>query len=168
MNEMKSLLTSKELVKNAKGFSLIEILIGITLIGLITTVVGSKIFSMFEKGKRKTAIVQMGSIAAVLEQYRLDCQRYPTTEQGLDALINKPSGSPECKNYNSSGYLDAKTPPADPWDMPYEYVSDGATMDIISHGPNAGVEGGTGDKAPIKWSEVKGGGSGQGAESNPN
>lgn len=153
-------------MKNSQGFSLIEILIGITLIGLITTVVGTKIFSMFEKGKRKAAVVQMGNFASVLEQYRLDCQRYPTTEQGLEALISKPSGSPECKNYNNGGYLDAPSIPVDPWDMPYEYTSDGATFDIISHGPNSGVEGGTGDKAPIKYSDAKGGGSGGGSSGN--
>lgn len=148
---------------NAKGFSLIEILIAITLVGLIGTVAGTKMFSMFEKGKRKTAIIQMSSFANNLNSYRLDCQRYPTTEQGLEALISKPSGSPECRNYNSGGYLDATSVPMDPWDSPYEYISDGATFDIISHGPNAGIEGGTGDKAPIRYSEVKAGGKSGGA-----
>jgi general secretion pathway protein G len=137
-NEVQSIL------KNESGFSLIELMIVVAILGLLIGIVGPKVMGSFDKAKVETTRVNMKNISSTLKQYRLDCGQYPTTEQGIEALISKPSAAPECKNYAPGGYLDKKTVPVDAWDMPYLYNSDGNTFEVKSLGADkkpGGAEG---------------------------
>ena len=126
----------KSLLKNQKGMTLIEILIVISLIAVIGGMIGGNLFSALDEGKKDSARIQMKNFAGVLGQYRRHCNSYPTSEQGLDALVSKPSGGRECKRYQPGGYLQDGTLPLDPWDGEYVYESDGRKFTIISAGPD--------------------------------
>jgi general secretion pathway protein G len=131
----------------SQGFSLIEILIGLTLIALAGTFVAGKIFDQLYEGQKSSANIQMQNLAERLKEFRRHCYRYPTTEEGLEALINKPT-SPECKRYNPGGYLEGGTVPLDPWDSPYVYETDGKKFNIRSYGGDR-LEGGEGQDQDI-------------------
>ena len=128
--------------------SLIEILIAITLISLMGTFIAGKVFDQLHEGRVKTATIQMKAFESQLKEFRRKCYFYPTTDQGLDALINKPSGGRECKNYPSDGFIDGGEIPLDPWDSEYVYQSDGKDINIISYGED-GIEGGEEKDADI-------------------
>lgn len=136
------------------GFSLMEILIALALMSIALGFVGSKLFEQFQSGKVDAANIQMKTLAGVLKDYRRDCNFYPTTDQGLDALINKPTGGKECKRYRPSGYLEATDVPVDPWDNEYIYESDGKEFNLSSFGPDAeegtedDIQFGKAEKAP--------------------
>ncbi len=129
-------------IRSDAGFSLIELMIVIGILGLLIGLVGPKLISNFDKAKVETTRVNMKNISNTLKQYKLDCGQYPNTNQGLDALITKPSSEPGCKNYAPNGYLDKKAAPKDAWDMDYLYTSDGNTFEIKSYG-NDKKEGGS-------------------------
>lgn len=128
-------------LKNNQGFSLIELMIVIGILGLLIGLVGPKLISSFDKAKVETTRVNMRNIVNTMKTYRLDCGQYPTTDQGLEALISKPTASPECKNYAPGGYLDKKTLPKDAWDKEFLYESDGNTFSIKSLGADKAPEG---------------------------
>ena len=130
-------------MNNQKGFSLLEILIAIALGGMILTVVGTNVMGTFLQGKIGVAENQIQSFAGPLDQFKMDCNRYPTQEQGLDALVQKPAGS-KCRRYQPSGYMEKI--PMDPWDMEYIYQSSdgGRSYEIISYGEDQ-IEGGDDD-----------------------
>lgn len=131
------------------GFSLIELMIVIGILGLLIGIVGPKLISNFDKAKVETTRVNMKNISSTLKQYRLDCGLYPNTNQGLDALMTKPSSSPECKNYAPKGYLEAKNLPKDAWEQDYLYQSEGGnTFEIKSLGADR-KEGGSDYDADI-------------------
>ncbi|MAE59402.1 MAG: type II secretion system protein GspG [Halobacteriovorax sp.] len=138
----------KQSVNNSNGMSLIEILIAITLISLMGTFIAGKVFDQLHEGRVKTATIQMKAFESQLKEFRRKCYFYPTTDQGLDALINKPSGGRECKNYPSDGFIDGGEIPLDPWDSEYVYQSDGKDINIISYGED-GIEGGEEKDADI-------------------
>ncbi len=120
------------------GFSLVEILIALTLLGIAGTFVATKIFEQLTEGQIQSTKIQMSNFKNILADYRRKCGLYPTTEQGLDALIQKPEGGRECKNYPDGGFMGdgAANIPADPWDEPYTYESNGKTFSIVSYGPD--------------------------------
>lgn len=128
---------AQHLVKAQDGFSLVEILVALTLLGIAGTFVVGKIFDQLEQGKITSASIQMNGFKAQLQEFRRRCGFYPSTEQGLDALVNKPAGGRDCKRYPPEGFVDGGEIPNDPWDMPYEYVLDGGKYDIISSGTDA-------------------------------
>jgi len=131
-------------LSNARGFTLTEMLIVIALIGIVGTLVITQVAGRFETAKVNSAKIQIRSLSDNLTSFRMDCNRYPTTEQGLEALASQPEGG--CKNYPEGGYI--KKLPKDPWDNPYIYSSDGRTFEIISLGAD-GLEGGEGNNADI-------------------
>ena len=119
------------------GFSLVEILIALTLIGIAGTFVAGKIFEQLEEGQVKSARIQMGNFKGVLSDFRRKCGFYPTTEQGLEALLQKPEDGKECKNYPAEGFISDGNLPKDPWDEEYIYELTGKTRyRIISYGPD--------------------------------
>jgi general secretion pathway protein G len=134
---------------NQAGMSILEILIALTLLGLAGTFVAGKVFENLQEGKVQTAKIQIKSISDRLKEFRRDCGFFPTTDQGLDALINKPEGGGrECRRYSPTGYIDGGKIPVDPWDEPYIYESDGRTFTITSLGAD-NMEGGEGFDADI-------------------
>ncbi len=135
-----------DLVKNNKGFTLIEMLVVMVMIGLLASLVAPKLFSKLGKSKIKTAQAQIGMIDTALDAFRLDVGRYPTEEEGLKILWSDPGN---VKMWD--GLYLPKPVQADPWGAPYVYKSPGTNdrgYDVISLGAD-GQEGGTGEDADI-------------------
>nr|WP_201443343.1 type II secretion system major pseudopilin GspG [Marinobacter nitratireducens] len=132
----------------SQGFTLIEIMVVMVILGLLVAIVAPNIMGRSDQAKVTVAETQLSNIANALDLYRLDNSHYPSTQQGLEALVSKPSGSPEPRNWNPDGYL--KSVPEDPWGAQYQYVSPGVEgpYDLYSYGSD-GVEGGDGDAADI-------------------
>lgn len=126
----------RQVTKSQAGFSLVEILVALTLIGLAGTFVVGKIFEQLEDGRKQAATIQIGNFKKLLGDFRYKCGYFPSAEQGLDALINKPTSGKECKKYPPNGFLDGEDIPLDPWDEDYIYQSDGKKYTIISMGPD--------------------------------
>lgn len=135
------------------GMSIIEILIALTLLGLAGTFVAGKVFESLQEGKIQTAKIQIKSLGDRLKEFRRDCGFFPETEQGLEALLEKPTGGRECKRYAPTGYIDGGKVPPDPWDAQYIYESDGKTYTIISYGAD-NAEGGDGADADISSKDL--------------
>ncbi len=134
------------IIKNQAGFSLMEILIGLALIAMAGTFVGGKVYQNYQEGLVNSAKIQMNNLADRLKEFRRHCHYYPTEEQGLEALVTKPTGGRECKRYAPGGYIEGGEVPNDPWDNPFEYTSDGKTFNICTLGAD-GMEGGEGADA---------------------
>ncbi|OGG97014.1 MAG: type II secretion system protein GspG [Candidatus Lambdaproteobacteria bacterium RIFOXYD2_FULL_50_16] len=116
-----------------RGFSFIEIMIVIVLMAGIAAFVGPALFSKLDDAKVDQAKIQMKSLAGSLELYRLDNSRYPDSEQGLAALMAKPSLGRIPESWRGP-YLNAKSLPKDPWERDYVYNSDGSNFDLMSLG----------------------------------
>lgn len=139
--------------KRRSGFTLVEILVVVVILGLLATLVIPRVVGRGEEAKRTATLVQIRAIEQALDLYKLDNGFYPTTEQGLEALVSKPSGMPEPMNYRKDGYM--KKVPVDPWGRPYVYRSPGehGETDILSFGPD-GAEGGEEDDRDItNWEQ---------------
>jgi len=140
--------------KNKKyGFTLVEIMLVLALLGLIMTLVGPRIVGALFSGQSKAVKIQIKQIESYLDRYQLDCNFYPTTEQGLVALIEKPSSGRGCPNYSPSGYMPGKKVPQDPWGNDYVYESDGLNFTLKSLGKD-GAEGGEGENADISSEDL--------------
>ena len=142
-----------KLVRSQQGLSLIEIMIALALIALAGTFVGGRVFDNLQQGKQQTARIQIKSLSDRLKEFRRDCNFFPDSTMGLDALLNKPQGGRECKRYAPNGYLDGDKIPVDPWDAEYVYESDGKTFNIISLGAD-NAEGGEGFDADISSKDI--------------
>ena len=130
------------LARSSAGLSLIEILIALTLLALAGTFIVGEVLDRLEEGRVQATRIQIAAFSNLLKEFKRHCGFYPTTEQGLDALVSKPTSGRECKRYRSGGYLeDGADIPPDPWENDYIYESDGRTFDIISYGAD-GIEGG--------------------------
>jgi general secretion pathway protein G len=127
---------TQSILNSQKGFSLVEILVALTLIGVAGTFVVGKIFDQLKEGQIQSTKIQMTQFQARLQEYRRKCNVYPSSEQGLEALIQKPTSGKECKNYPPEGFIDGESVPNDPWDEPYVYESDGRKFNMISYGPD--------------------------------
>lgn len=134
--------------KKQQGFTLLEIMVVMVILGLLVAIVAPNILGRGEEARLQVARTQISQISSALDLYKLDNFNYPSTEQGLEALASKPAGFPEAKNWNKNGYM--KSVPVDPWNNPYQYVSPGVNgpFDLYSWGPD-GREGGEGDDADI-------------------
>lgn len=134
--------------QSSQGFTLIEIMVVMVILGLLVAVVAPNIMGRSDQAKVTVAETQLTNISKALDIYRLDNSHYPSTQQGLEALQSRPSGSPEPKNWNPDGYM--KSIPQDPWGNVFQYVSPGreGAYDLYSFGSD-GQEGGEGDAADI-------------------
>ncbi len=130
------------------GFSLVEILVALTLLGIAGTFVAGKIFDSLLDGQVQSTRIQMNAFKARLQEFRRKCGYYPSSDQGLEALISKPSSGRECKNYPPNGFIDGDEVPRDPWDNDYVYTIEGKKFEILSYGPD-GEEGGEGTDQDI-------------------
>lgn len=128
-----------------KGFTLLELLVVMVIIGLLAGLVAPRYFEQIGKSNTKIARAQIESLGKALDQFRLDVGAYPTTEQGLQALMTKPQDAPHW----SGPYLQKAVPP-DPWDRPYQYRAPGehADYDLYSYGKD-GQPGGSGENADV-------------------
>lgn len=142
----------KLLLGNNRGMSLMEILIALTLLGITGAFVGGKLFDSLNEGKQSATRININNLSDRLKEYRRHCGIYPTTDQGLEALVSKPSSGKPCERYNSGGYIESGKVPKDAWDNEFIYESDGKTFKIISFGAN-GEDGGEGFDANIDSSK---------------
>ena len=115
----------KNLLKNAKGMTLIEIMVVITILGLIATVVTVNVLDRLDEAKVSTAKTQIKGMEEALDQFRRDNGFYPTTEQGLQALVEKPASGRVPARYPAKGYLKGGKVPKDPFNCEYKYYSPG-------------------------------------------
>ncbi|CAM5253547.1 Type II secretion system core protein G OS=Stutzerimonas stutzeri OX=316 GN=gspG PE=3 SV=1 [Stutzerimonas stutzeri] len=130
------------------GFTLIEIMVVVVILGILAALVVPQVMSRPEQAKVTVAKGDIKAVAAALDMYKLDNFAYPSTQQGLEALVNKPSGNPQPKNWNRDGYL--KRLPKDPWGNEYQYLSPGTRgqFDLYSFGAD-GKPGGSDLNADI-------------------
>ncbi|KPU82842.1 general secretion pathway protein GspG [Psychromonas sp. PRT-SC03] len=120
-----------------KGFTLLEIMVVIVILGVLASLVVPNLMGNKDKADYQKVISDLVALENALDMYKLDNSRYPNTEQGLDALLKKPSASPEPRNYPEDGYI--KRLPQDPWGNDYILNSPGehGKVDILSVGPDA-------------------------------
>ncbi len=135
------------------GFSLVEILVVLVIMGLLVSIVAPTVLNQADDARIKKAQADFKSIETALKIYRLDNFVYPTTEQGLEALVEPSPIDPQPRNFKQGGYLSEV--PRDPWERPYLYLSPGENgeVDIYSLGAD-GLAGGEGQNADIgNWTE---------------
>jgi general secretion pathway protein G len=136
---------------SARGMTLIEILVVLVLIGIVMGIVGGNFLGQGEKAKGKAAKIEIGQISQTLDLFKLEVGRYPTSQEGLQALITAPAG---VTNWNGP-YWKKETLPKDPWGNEYKYIFPGqhGAYDIVSYGAD-GKEGGEGaDKDITSWDQ---------------
>jgi len=137
--------------RRENGFTLIEIMVVVIIIGLLAALVGPRLFGKISSAKQRAAKAQIELFGTALDTFRIDVGRYPTTQEGLKALREKPSGVEEWQG----PYL-PKEIPLDPWGRPYVYKSPGehGDYDLISYGRD-GAQGGEGeDEDIVSWQDV--------------
>lgn len=135
---------------NHGGFTLIEIMVVLVILGILVGFVGVKIMGKPEEARRMKARVQIDSLETALKLYKLDIGDYPTTEQGLQALVEAPTVGQLPKAWRKGGYLEKGKVPKDPWENDYIYLSPGlhGDFDLISYGSD-GEPGGEGKDEDI-------------------
>ncbi|MDH3438690.1 MAG: type II secretion system major pseudopilin GspG [Betaproteobacteria bacterium] len=124
-----------------RGFTLLEVMVVIVILGILAALVVPRIISRPDEARVMAARQDIASLMQSLKLYRLDNQRYPTTEQGLQALVTKPTASPIPPNWKTGGYIERL--PKDPWGTPYQFLNPGVhgEIDIFSYGAD-GAPGG--------------------------
>lgn len=130
------------------GFTLVEILVVVFIIGLLATIVGVNVMGRTDEARRTKAMADLKEIEQAIHLYKLDNGFYPTTEQGIAALIQKPATGPQPRKWNPEGYLNKTRTPEDPWGNPYVYLSDGQNYVLQCLGAD-GEKGGEGKAADI-------------------
>jgi general secretion pathway protein G len=143
--------------RNESGFTLIEIMAVVIIMGLLMGIVGTAVFGQIDKARVSTTKAQVKQLESALAFYQMDNGRFPTTEQGLAALVKPPTSAPEPRNYRPGGYLQGGRVPEDAWGNPYQYEMPGTnnvgSFDLWSLGAD-GQPGGTDTDADIgNWAE---------------
>lgn len=134
--------------KPARGFTLIEIMVVVVIMGILAALVVPKLMGRTDDARIIAAKQDIATMMQALKLYKLDNQRYPTTEQGLQALVAKPTSGPAANGWKAGGYIDKL--PKDPWGNQYNYMSPGVKgeVDVFSFGAD-GQTGGAGNDADI-------------------
>ncbi len=145
-----------QFLHDRKGFTLIEIMVVIVILALLAALVGPKLMGRTDDAKITDARVQIKNIETALKLYKLDTGNYPSTEQGLTALVTKPTVGVIPNGYKEGGYLESKKVPKDPWGSDYLYISPGehGDYDIFSYGSD-GAKGGEGKNVDITSWDTK-------------
>ena len=133
---MKEIQSQSMIQQSQRGFTLIEIMVVIVILGILAAMVVPKIMSRPEEARIIKAKQDIRALETALDLYKLDNFNYPTTEQGLEALVTPPTTPPEPKRYREEAYL--KKVPMDPWQNPYQFLNPGehGPIDIFSLGPD--------------------------------
>lgn len=126
--------------RQIRGFTLVEVMVVVVILGILAAIIVPKIMSRPEQARMVKAKQDIMVIQSALDLYKLDNGFYPSTDQGLQALITKPSNEPLPMNWKQDGYL--QDLPTDPWNHPYQYLNDDEKLRIFSFGPK-GKEGGS-------------------------
>lgn len=144
------------ILKSKKGFTLIEIMVVIVILALLAALVAPKLMGRTDDAKITDARVQIKNMETALKLYKLDNGNYPTTEQGITALVEKPTVGVIPKSYKDGGYLESKKIPKDPWGNDYLYISPGehGDYDLFSYGFD-GAKGGDGKNTDITSWDTK-------------
>lgn len=131
------------------GFTLIEIMVVIVIMGIMAALVVPRVMGSTDQARTAAAKADISSMMTALKLYKLDNMRYPTTQQGLDALVNKPSIAPIPNNYKPGGYLEKL--PKDPWGNDYQYQNPGkhGEIDIYTYGPDGATSSGDNSSSVI-------------------
>ena len=141
------------------GFTLIEIMAVVLIMGLLMAVVGVNIKSQIDKARLAAAKAQISQLESALEFFRMDNGRYPTSEQGLDALVRMPTGDPAPRNYPPGGYLKKADALLDPWGEPFQYANPGThnehSFDLWTQGADAAPGGEGGDADLGNWDDAE-------------
>jgi general secretion pathway protein G len=139
-----------------QGFTLIEIMVVIVILGILAGLIVPRIMGRPEEARRTKAALTLRSLDSALKLYKLDNGVYPSTEQGLEALVEKPETGTVPKNWREGGYLDSVRVPKDPWGNDYVYVHPGehGDFDLSSYGRD-GEKGGEGDGEDINLWELE-------------
>ncbi|GAL07830.1 type II secretion system major pseudopilin GspG [Photobacterium aphoticum] len=134
--------------RKQRGFTLLEVMVVIVILGVLASLVVPNLLGNKEKADQQKVVTDIGALENALDMYKLDNSVYPSTDQGLDALVSKPSASPEPRNYRDGGYI--KRLPKDPWGNEYGYIMPGENgpVDVFSLGAD-GQEGGEGVNTDI-------------------
>ena len=144
---------SNSSINRQQGFTLIELIVVIVILGLLGSIIAPKFLGKTDTARITKVKTDIGALESALELYKLDNFVYPSTDQGLEALVSKPSADPEPANYQKGGYI--KKLRKDPWSRDYLYLNPGehGELDIYSLGAD-GVEGGDESNADIgNWDE---------------
>lgn len=136
---------------SSQGFTLIEILVVVVILGILGAIVVPQIMDRPDTARIQAAHADLRTLEKALDVYRLDNFNYPSSEQGLEALVERPAGFPEPKNWNPSGYI--KKLPTDPWGSPYIYERNDRNFQLFSMGAD-GQEGGDGLNADIRLADL--------------
>ena len=144
------------LKRDSRGFTLIEIMVVIIILGILAVYIGPKIMGRPGQAKQVKAKVDISALESAIKLYKLDNGIYPATEQGLQALVEKPETGNVPKKWKEGGYLDKGKVPKDPWGNEFVYISPGVhgDYDIISYGAD-GVPGGEGEDKDINNWEIE-------------
>lgn len=135
------------------GFSLLELMVVVVILSILALVIVPRVIDRPDQARAARAQSDIAAIQAAVNLYRLDNFRYPTTDQGLEALVTRPSTDPLPQNWASGGYMDRV--PQDPWGRPYQYLQPGVhgDFDVFTYGAD-GVPGGTGADADLgSWTQ---------------
>ena len=127
-------------IRCSAGFTLIEVMVVIIILGLLAAIVMPRLVGQTDKARYEQAKIQMRILEDALKRYKLENGHFPTTSQGLQALVQKPSSPPVPRDWPEGGYLDKPEVPADPWGNEYALVVPGVRnrygVDIVSPGPD--------------------------------
>jgi general secretion pathway protein G len=132
---------------NLNGFTLIELMVVVVILGILATVMMPKILDKPERARRMKAVVQIRNLQSALAFFKTDTMRFPNTNEGLEVLI----ANPGIKGYRGNGYFEGSKIPTDPWGNPYRYLAPGThgEYDLVSYGKD-GEEGGQEDNADVQ------------------
>jgi general secretion pathway protein G len=145
--------SKKSILSSSHGFTLIELMVVMVILGILAGMIVPRIMDRPEEARRTKAAVDIQALEQALQLYKLDNGRYPTTDQGLQALVEAPSVGRLAKRWRKGGYLDKSKVPKDPWKNDFIYIGPGlhGDFDLMSYGPDGEPGGEDGDADINNW-----------------